>query len=392
MFLCLAFLTQGWSRITNIGILYPMAESDIAKAFRRYCHPDVVAEFDAVPSEVQKSWLDAFESICFDLCTAAFAHDFALQAMQPQFERDVSPADPACPLHRAMNRKVRTGVALSERHIVDLRSNRLPSWGKVCTRAALEANHADALRSEARNKDMVARMPGLSTFRSSLATTQKPVLSQARWGDLQPVAFRDLRPFEVAQGRVLQCTIIAEPAPMVGILLLAEDARGEVLPLQLYNQFPNSACASDMSDQAKRKFAVGTTLSIAEPFLKIMKDGKRGIRVDAASDLRIRTPGPASMSSLKEEGNAFIAQKQCDAAQQSYLAALELPEVDEVACFARSKLFNRVPCSCPLKQNFVLLPYLAFEERLPPCWRTVRKPCWRQALRPKQHRKLQQRQ
>ena len=114
------------------------------------------------------------------------------------------------------------------------------------------------------------------------------------------------------------------------MLILAEDSRGDILQVQLYNQFPNGAIASQMADIVETRFKHGTKLSIAEPFLKIMKDGFRGVRVDSPTDLRVQTVC-MSLSSLKEHGNQLAAKQQFDVAQQEYTAALALPEVDEVA-------------------------------------------------------------
>ena len=177
---------------------------------------------------------------------------------------------------------------------------------------------------------MIASSSGLSSLARSNATTQKPVLSQACWDELRPACFCDLRPFQVAHGRVLHCSVVGEPAPQVGVLILAEDSRGDLLQVQLYNQFPNGALASQMVDMVEARFQHGTKLSIAEPFLKIMKDGFRGVRVDSPADLRVETVC-RSLSSLKEQGNQLAGQHQFDVAQQEYMAALALPEVDEVA-------------------------------------------------------------
>ena len=237
---------------------------------------------------------------------------------------------PECPLQRAMNRKLGPGKMFPNNVVEALRNELLPQWGLVPSRAFLEANQARAVRSTEASKRITASNSGLQSMLTTHASTRKSVPSHVCWTELQQCNIRDLHPFEVARGQVLHCTIIADPAPLMGVLLLAEDARGDVVRVQLYNQFPNGLSATNMAEQVRTTFAAGAKLSIAEPFLKVAKDGVRGIRVDSAADVRMQSLGPRTLSSMKQAGNDLTSRGQFSCARQEYLQALNLPEVDEI--------------------------------------------------------------
>ena len=98
---------------------------DISAAFRRYGHPDVVREFNSAPDEIQKVWLEALESICFNQCVDSMSLNFALLGeFRPQG------GIPACPLHRAMNRRLREGVECDETVLEWLRKDLFAHLGK----------------------------------------------------------------------------------------------------------------------------------------------------------------------------------------------------------------------------------------------------------------------
>ena len=97
-------------------------------------------------------------------------------------------------------------------------------------------------------------------------------------------------------------------------------------------------------DEVNSKFAKGTKLRIAEPFLKIMNHGYRGIRVDAPSDVRVSSElSDSDLTSLKTAGNSAFSKGQFDLAREKYMAALQLkPSLKST----RSKLARMQPPPC----------------------------------------------
>ena len=330
-----------------------MSDRDCLEAFQRYCHPKVVKEFHEVGAENQRVWLDAFLATCcrrvkkqMESClvermmsanpNAKGPEDVDVNAIFSQMRSSTrSSAGQAdlCPLLRAMKPEIKTDQRLWEDLLEDLRQDFLKTWGRISSRQELEERHQMGLLSQKFLQQSLRQNSDLAAVRGSDATTQKPMATVKSWSSLVPSAFVDLPVFMVAKGKVVHCKVIAEPFVTVALQLLVEDSQGQVMPLQLYNQFP------DGSHAVISKFAKGTKLSIAEPFLKIMNDGYRGIRIDAPTDLRLSSQmlDDNDMMSLKTSGNSAFSKGQFDLAKERYMAALQLGEVEEIARFLANR-------------------------------------------------------
>lgn len=82
--------------------------------------------------------------------------------------------------------------------------------------------------------------------------------------------------------------LVAEPIAIVGVSTILEDQAGGLVRLNLFNCLPGGATGPAAQDLAQRTFPRGTRISIAEPFLKIMLDGTRVVRIDDPSDVRVQ--------------------------------------------------------------------------------------------------------
>ena len=152
------------------------------------------------------------------------------------------------------------------------------------------------------------------------STVMKPAeVTPHNWAYLREVGVKSLRLFDVAKGSVLVGILLVDPIVQVhsvgglkrewmgfvdghhgqsgsmfqacglwasvcncqvGITTILEDAAGDHIQLGLYNQLPGGAVGPRSLKLAQRHFPKGARVRIAEPFLKIFRDGKRGVRVD----------------------------------------------------------------------------------------------------------------
>jgi tetratricopeptide (TPR) repeat protein len=96
---------------------------------------------------------------------------------------------------------------------------------------------------------------------------------------LKPVTIRQLRAETHHRGTFLLLRAIAPPNRMTAILVLAEDERGDVVLLQMYQQ------EEEETREATELANVGTVLLIKEPYYKFMASGDYGLRVDHLSDV-----------------------------------------------------------------------------------------------------------
>jgi hypothetical protein len=96
---------------------------------------------------------------------------------------------------------------------------------------------------------------------------------------LTPISIKQLRLETHHRGNYILLRAITPPNRMTGILVLAEDDRGDVVMLQMYQQEEEQICeATEIVD-------VGTILQIREPYYKLMASGDYGLRVDHLSDV-----------------------------------------------------------------------------------------------------------
>jgi hypothetical protein len=100
-----------------------------------------------------------------------------------------------------------------------------------------------------------------------------------RLADLRRVMIKDLQLETHHRGTYLLLRSITPPNRMTGIIVIVEDERGDVVPLQLYQQDEeNTRKVTDIVN-------VGTVLLVKEPFLKVMASGEYGLRVDHLTDV-----------------------------------------------------------------------------------------------------------
>eukprot|EP00971_Amphidinium_carterae_P082818 1638725-Amphidinium_carterae.1 len=126
-------------------------------------------------------------------------------------------------------------------------------------------------------------------------TTDKTVVKSSQdhptreWKTLHPIGVEDLKLFQVATGGVLSGRLVTDPFATVGVTTFLEDSKGALVQLGLYNMLPGAPTGKKLLLMAEQRFPKGTKLSIAEPFYKIFRDGKRGVRVDDPPDVRVES-------------------------------------------------------------------------------------------------------
>ncbi|CAJ1408069.1 unnamed protein product [Effrenium voratum] len=106
------------------------------------------------------------------------------------------------------------------------------------------------------------------------------------WQRLKSVAISELKLFCPTKGSCLECEVVGDPRFVVGITTVIQDVRGNAVLCGIYN-LPGVCDQRSASSKLQR----GSTLLIAEPFLKVMSDGCRGIRVDNPSEIQVFPPG-----------------------------------------------------------------------------------------------------
>jgi len=210
-----------------------------------------------------------------------------------------------------------------------LAEERLPSWGlpqpKSSLLAGLHVHHIKRKAEQAKLQQDPTQMQMKDT--NSSVRKQSADSSNTTWRTMRPTLIGDLHLFEPLAGTRLDGVLVAMPTLTVGVLTALEDSTGQVMMLGLYN-LPGATT----QEFVEKLLPLDKRITLVEPFLKIMVDGSRGIRVDDPSDVvfhgdeRHRQP----FEEAKREGNEAFGAGNFEAAAIKWEEALANDKVNTV--------------------------------------------------------------
>eukprot|EP00434_Breviolum_minutum_P013681 symbB.v1.2.012060.t1/scaffold825.1/size159525/1 len=294
----------------------PQKEQDLfADVLNNYCDPTVQHDFDQLGAEAKRKMLKALQ-----VTIEETAQSVSLNKMMKAASQGVNAASQdvkTCPITRALSLHQSCSV---NREVIDLlRTQILPLWGSIVPKPIQLFQHQQGLAQMLRENEG-------HNFRnlSTNSTVMKPAeVTPHNWASLREVGVKSLRLFDVAKGSVLVGILLVDPIVQVGISTILEDAAGDHIQLGLYNQLPGGAVGPRSVKLAQRHFPKGAHVRIAEPFLKIFRDGKRGVRVDDPRDVRSESRSAcADLSTARETGKKLFAEMQFQAALFEYWQSL----------------------------------------------------------------------
>ena len=249
------------------------------KVLQTYCEFGVQQEYKNLSEEGKKTMLTALaNSIAQMFAEIKFN---SRKATRGKKSLKCSGEDP---LVEALLETVRDKTVVSaEDEVFDyVRFQVLGSWGVPTSSEMLITEHQlseychELLAKKGKDKSkstVEMRWTNHSVQKSSEDTS---------WNALKPMSISELKLFQTMKGMRLECKVVGEPHHNVGITTILQDAYGSAVQCGIYN-------LRGVVDQqsAERVLPNGCTVIIAEPFLKIMIDGKRGIRVDNPAEIHI---------------------------------------------------------------------------------------------------------
>eukprot|EP00392_Amoebophrya_sp_AT5.2_P019047 g19739.t1 len=159
------------------------------------------------------------------------------------------------------------------------------------------------------------------------------------WTTLTPVFIKELRLFNIHEGNVLEAKIVGRPAMQTGIQTVLQDARGDQMTASFYNCAGADVTANTPFARAQtiieKRFPIGVTVRVANPFLKIGTGGLVTIRLDDPRELSVGSSGDTSaatscinVSEEKEHGNSEFKKGCFEAARKIYTDALQAADLE----------------------------------------------------------------
>lgn len=182
----------------------------------------------------------------------------------------------------------------------------LGAWGVPLPSEHLIMKHLVITEGYRAMRDTPAKKSALITYSCESVVKES---QDSSWQSLQSINIRDLQLFRTMKGKRLECKVAGNANWAVGITTVIQDATGDAVQCGIYN-LPSVRDA----ESAEAALPEGSTIFIAEPFLKIMADGMRGVRVDIPSEIQIFMPGqrPIVRQDLGILGGETVSRKhQC---------------------------------------------------------------------------------
>ncbi|CAK9050535.1 unnamed protein product [Durusdinium trenchii] len=300
-----------------------------------YCHPDAICHYDNLPEEERGKLLKALR-ITVEENFQHITHQLMIQGLSNKVSARASEQVRDSPLVRALRLVNKSEVLQLE--AIEAVTASLGNWGRKMPRDIHVMQHMmsykDHLSNFERGNDGSFKMLRTLQTNSTLIKPEAATGEPRNWHQLQPVAINALRLFGVASGKVLVGKLLVPPMVTVGITTLLQDEWGG-----------GGVSGHQAQELAEKRFPTGATLRIAEPFLKIFRDGKQGIRVDSPHDIRIAASGSVQdLSQCRESGNELYKMGQFEAALAEYWQGLHTCEEVAVLLSNRAQAHLKQKC------------------------------------------------
>ena len=158
----------------------------------------------------------------------------------------------------------------------------------------------------------------LLTHDSTIANDSSPCITD--FSQLTRICFRDLKLFETAKGKYVECKTITNPCvPSYNIVTYIEDENEHFLKLTVNNFIPNNV---DKWKYAEEHFPKNLNIKIPRPLYKIFMDGCVGIRVDTPNQIYIDKEDPAlSFQEVREKGKELVKSNDLLGALELYITS-----------------------------------------------------------------------
>jgi tetratricopeptide (TPR) repeat protein len=321
-----------------------------SKALRKYAHPAAIADLDAL-KRGGKSWerfLEAFGTNCRDFLPSMSQQE-VLQGVEKTY-RNVSSA---CPLRKALIATCGQQVPqLLTDYVYDSLLSQIRTFGRpleskteILRAHEMRLNH-DMARQRQRQNDM-------HIFRHTSSSVRKDVsLHQPStdWSSLTQIFVRDLKLYDSHQSMYIEGKLLIDPfTPMVGTTTILEDSNGDVILIALYNFLPEGLYGPESVPVASAKIPKGATVRIAEPLMKVFRDGSRGLRIDNPNEISVISSGKANKGSEKQllleaknAGNQLVRAHKYLSASETYIGGLRSAEVIPTILSNRSQAYAMI--------------------------------------------------
>ncbi|KAL7546287.1 hypothetical protein ACHAWF_009619 [Thalassiosira exigua] len=221
----------------------------------------------------------------------------------------------------------------------------LPSKADIMAEHECRVFHFRRQRAENRAKGWVQARNTSSSVRKDAGLDDAS--AKVDWSDLKRIFVRDLKLYDSHEGAYLEGKLLVDPfTPMVGTTTIMEDSNGDVILIALYNFLPEGLHGDESVPVASAKIPKGSTVRILAPFVKVFRDGSRGIRIDNPNEITMISDANSGLkdegsilSRAKEVGNQLVDTKKYLSASEAYIGGIRAAEMVPTILSNRSQTY-----------------------------------------------------
>ena len=320
-----------------------------SKALRKYAHPAAIADLDKL-KRGGRSWarfLEAFGTNWRDTLPS-----LKQEEVQRDIEKTYSNVDKSCPLVRALISTCGMGVLqLLTDFVYDSILTQLRAYGRPLESKG-EMLRAHEMRLEYNKSQMQHyQQQNMSVIRNTSSSIRKDVslhTTATDWSKMTQIHVKDLKLYDSYESKYLEGKLLIDPfTPMVGTTTILEDANGDVILIALYNFLPEGLYGEESVPVASAKIPKGSTVRIAAPFMKVFRDGSRGLRIDNPNEISVVSSSDKEkkgseqnlLLEAKKAGNELVKTKKYLSASEAYIGGIRSAEVIPTILSNRSQAY-----------------------------------------------------
>mmetsp|Transcript_13897 Transcript_13897/g.34317 ORF Transcript_13897/g.34317 Transcript_13897/m.34317 type:complete len:958 (+) Transcript_13897:177-3050(+) len=329
------------------------ARADVERAFKQYCDPEIGKKYAECTSEKEKgAFREGFLGALEGMVTHSIQTEVSQQVSQQLKNKNLRQAgagDITAKKYPVRESDALLSRLIQDRGMSDMRGQLLfeehikpavARWGKPFSMQGMTPLVRHNLWFQQAMAPVLSETGGekkhivMNTTSSSVR--KRGDTKAIDWTTLQPIFIKDLRLFNIHEGHVLEANIVGRPALQTAIQTVLADARGDQITASFYNCAGADITANTPIVRAQalveKRFPIGATVRIANPFLKIGTGGLTALRLDDPRELVVQgTSAAASCINVAEEkdhGNTEFKKGCFEAARRIYMDALAAADLD----------------------------------------------------------------
>ena len=336
---------------TASGEIYP--HELFEKALRRYCHTAAISDLNALNhgGKSYRRFVEAFGTNCRD--SIPF---LVQQESMQEIEKTYLARDKECPLVKALVASCGLPVLKSLSDFV-YRSilTQLKTFGRpLDSKNDMLAAHEMRLAHD-KVRQQQHKQQNVHVSRNTSASIRKNVslhTTAIDWSSLSQLFVKDLKLYDSYESMYIEGELLIDPfTPMVGTTTILEDSHGDVILVALYNFLPEGLYGDESVPVASAKIPKGATVRIAAPFMKVFRDGSRGLRIDNPNEISVVSAcqvkgGEGSerevLLEAKNAGNQLVKKKKYLSAIEAYIGGLRAADVIPTILSNRSQAYAKL--------------------------------------------------